>query len=106
MRRQVDTGEGWLMPEKADRCQRRLLYAWLCPGADAFSIVILSSFFPFFFFFLFFFSLSLFLSLLFFPPHDTEYVHKLFLCTKPSIEARTLKVHFAIVPRRPNLILI
>ena len=104
MRRQVDTGEGWLMPEKAGWCQRRPLYAWLCPAADAFSIVILL-FSPFF---LFFFSLSLshFLSLLFFPPHDTEYIHKLFLCAKPSIEARTLKVHFAIVPRRPNLILI
>ena len=70
MRRQVDTGEGWLMPEKADRCQRRLLYAWLCPGADAFSIVILSSFFPIFFFF-FSLSISLSFSLFFFFLHMT-----------------------------------
>ena len=65
-RRLVDAGEGWLMPEKTSWHQRGPLYAWLCPGADAFSIVILLLFFPSFFSLSLSFSLCVSFSLAFF----------------------------------------
>ena len=63
---------GRLTLEKAGWCQRRPLYAWLCPGADAFSIVILL-FSPFFLFF--FSSLSLSLSLSSFFPSTWHWIY-------------------------------